>query len=69
MRVETILEAHPRLMAAFYRFELMDANGASATVTDLMGTSIDGVLSDADAERIAREIERVCDALERECDE
>ncbi len=56
-------------MAAFYRFELMDANGASATVTDLMDASIDGVLSDADAERIAREIERVCDALERECDE
>lgn len=63
--IPSFLLSHPALCSAFHRFELLDANGASATLTDLKDALVNGQLSADDAERFAREITEACEALER----
>jgi hypothetical protein len=60
-----LLALHPTLERAFYRLELLDANGASATASDIQDTVVYGHLSAPDAERFADEINAACDKLER----
>lgn len=59
-----LLALHPTLERAFYRFELMDANGASATASDIQDAVVYGHLSAPDAARFADEINAACDMLE-----
>lgn len=60
-----LLALHPALERAFYRLELMDANGASATASDIQDAIVFGYLSAPDATRFADEINAACDKLER----
>lgn len=59
-----VLSVHPALQAAFARLELLDANGAAATETDLREWMHFGMLPDDVAARFADEITAACDALE-----
>lgn len=59
-----ILSAHPALKAAFARLELLDANGAAATETDIRDWLQFGMLPDDVASRFADEITAACDSLE-----
>jgi hypothetical protein len=60
-----LLALHPALEKAFYRLELMDANGASANASDIQDAVVYGCLSAPDAARFADEINAACDRLER----
>ncbi len=60
-----LLSLHPALERAFYRLELLDANGASATASDIQDTVVYGHLSAPDAARFADEINAACDRMER----
>ena len=60
-----LLALHPKLEAAWYRLELLDSNGASATATDIQDAVVYGHLSEPDAERFAVEIEEACDRMEK----
>ena len=60
-----LLALHPALEKAFYRLELLDANGASATASDIQDAVVYGHLSAPDAARFADEITTACDKLER----
>lgn len=59
------LSLHPALERAFYRLELLDANGASATASDIQDAVVYGPLAAPDAARFADEINAACDMLER----
>jgi hypothetical protein len=60
-----LIALHPALEKAFYRLELLDANGASATASDIQDAVVYGHLSAPDAARFADEINAACDMLER----
>jgi hypothetical protein len=60
-----LLALHPALEKAFYRLELMDANGASATASDIQDAIVYGCLSAADAAGFTDDINAACDMLER----
>ena len=60
-----LLALYPPLEKAFYRLELLDANGASATASDIQDAVIYGYLARPDAARFADEINAACDMLER----
>jgi hypothetical protein len=64
--ISKLLALHPTLERAFYRLERLDANGASATATDIQDYILDGRLSATDAARFAAEIDAECDKLERD---
>jgi hypothetical protein len=59
------LALHPALERAFYRLELLDANGASATASDIQDAVVYGHLSAPGAARFTDEINAACDMLER----
>jgi hypothetical protein len=63
--VKLDLALHPTLERAFYRLELLDANGASATASDIQDAVVYGHLAAPDAARFADEINAACDMLER----
>lgn len=60
-----LLALHPALERAFYRFELLDSNGASATASDIQDSVVYGHLARPDANRFAAEINDACDRLEK----
>ena len=59
-----LLALHPALQKAFYRLEMLDSNGASATETDIRDWVQFGMLPPDVAARFADEINAACDALE-----
>lgn len=63
---EKLLSLYPALQAAFYRLEMLDSNGASATASDIQDWADSGELDASDAARFADEINSACDALEKE---
>ena len=60
------LAHYPVLQAALFRLEFLDANGASATETDIRDWIQDGTLPPDVAARFAEEITAACDRLETE---
>ena len=61
-----LLALHPALETAFYRLEMLDSNGASATASDIQDWLVSGELDASDAARFTDEINSACDSLERE---
>ena len=66
MTTEKLLALHPALQRAFYRLEMLDSNGASATASDIQDAVVYGHLSEPDADRFANELNAACDSLEKE---